>query len=138
MMAPIILPLIEIGARLIEKLFPDPAQRAAAQLQLLQLQQTGELKELEIRMSAIIAEASSADPWTSRARPTFLYVIYIIIMASIPMGALTVLAPDSAGNFIAGFKGWLAAIPEDMWWLFGAGYLGYAGVRSYDKKLGAK
>jgi hypothetical protein len=27
----------------------------------------------------------------------------------------------------------LMAIPESLWWLFGAGYLGYTGARSLDK-----
>jgi len=27
----------------------------------------------------------------------------------------------------------LGAIPENLWWLFGAGYLGYTGARSFDK-----
>lgn len=133
-MAPIVLPLLEIGGKLLEKLFPDPEQRAKHQLDLLTLQQNGQLRELEVRMSAILAEAQSADPWTSRARPLFLYVVYIIILMSIPMGIVTVIHPGSAGEFIAGFKAWLNAIPEDMWWLFGAGYLGYTGARSYDKR----
>jgi len=36
----------------------------------------------------------------------------------------------------AGMVAWLAAIPEEMWWLFGAGYLGYAGLRTWDKTKG--
>jgi hypothetical protein len=27
----------------------------------------------------------------------------------------------------------LGAVPESLWWLFGAGYLGYTGARSFDK-----
>jgi len=30
----------------------------------------------------------------------------------------------------------LNAIPESLWWLFGAGYLGYTGARSVDKWRG--
>ena len=32
--------------------------------------------------------------------------------------------------------GLLAAIPDSLWWLFGAGYLGYTGARSFDKWRG--
>ena len=133
-MAPFILPLLDIGGKLIEKLFPDPEQAAKAKLDLVRLQQDGQLKELETRMSAILAEAQSADPWTSRARPSFLYVVYIIILASLPMGVLYAISPSTAGDIATGFKEWLAAIPEPMWTLFGAGYLGYVTGRSYDKK----
>jgi len=128
--------LLGIGGKLIDKLIPDPSDAAKAKLDLLKMQQDGELHELETRMSAIVAEAKSADPWTSRARPSFLYVVYIIILAAIPMGVLHAYRPDVAANVAAGFKAWLAAIPDDMWWLFGAGYLGYTGARSLDKRKG--
>ena len=100
----------------------------------MQMEQEGGLKELQISMSAILAEANSEDPWTSRARPSFLYVIYIFILASIPFGALFAFKPDVADSVVTGVTSWLAAIPEEMWWMFGAGYLGYTGFRSYDKR----
>ena len=37
-------------------------------------------------MSAIVAEANSSDPWTSRARPSFLYLIYVLLLFAVPMG----------------------------------------------------
>jgi len=39
--------LIDAGMKLIERLFPDPQQKATAQLELLRLQQTGELAQLQ-------------------------------------------------------------------------------------------
>ena len=128
------LAILDIGSKLIDKVWPDPAQKAEAQAKLLTLQQNGELKELEISMSAILAEANSEDPWTSRARPSFLYVVYIIILSAIPMGVLHAISPETATNIAVGFKAWLEAIPDPMWTLFGAGYLGYAGARSFDKR----
>lgn len=125
--------IVGIGGKLIDKLFPDPAERARAELALLQMQQSGELKELEVRMSAILAEAQSADPWTSRSRPSFLYVMYSMILASIPMGMLHAWHPEVAGAIAVGMQSWLSALPEELWWLFGAGYLGYTGARSVDK-----
>ncbi|NOQ51827.1 MAG: hypothetical protein GQ578_06395 [Desulfuromonadaceae bacterium] len=126
--------VFDFGGKLLDKLFPDPAEKAAAQAKLMQLQQTGDLKELEIRMSAIIAEAQSADPWTSRARPTFMYVIYLMILASIPMGVLAAFAPAQASAIASGMQAWLAAIPDGLWATFGIGYTGYSVARSIDKK----
>jgi len=125
--------ILGIGGKLIDKLIPDEAQRAKAQLDLATLAQNGELKELETRMSAILAEANSKDPWTSRARPSFMYVFYILLLASIPMGVLFAISPETAAQVTEGFKGWLAAIPDAMWNLFMAGYLGYSASRSFDK-----
>ena len=83
------LPILELGGKLIDKLIPDPAAKAKAQFDLLQLQQQGEFKDEENRFSAIIAEAKSEDKWTSRARPSFLYVVYVLLLASLPMGLLS-------------------------------------------------
>ena len=130
--------ILGMGSKIIERVFPDPEQRAKAQLELLKLQQEGELKAMETSMSAIIAEAQSQDRWTSRARPAFLYVIYIMILASIPMGLLFVVDAEKAKQIIEGVRLWLEAIPDDMWTLFGLGYLGYAGARSWDKRIKAK
>ena len=133
-MIPLIGGIIETGMKILDKVIPDPAQKAAAKLQLLQLQQTGELKEMETALSAIIAEAQSADPYTSRARPSFLYVVYILLLSSIPMGILFAYSPETAKDITAGFKAWLDAIPEPIITLFGVGYLGYSGMRTLDKR----
>jgi hypothetical protein len=130
--------ILNIGAKLIDKLFPDPTERERAKLELLKQQQIGELQEIQIALSAIIAEANSTDPWTSRARPTFLYVIYSVIILCVIGAIVGVWWPDrvfTAGNNLSVL---LNAIPESLWWLFGAGYLGYTGSRSFDKWKGAK
>ena len=80
--------LIEVGGNLIDELFTSDEEREEAKLKLMALKQQGKLQEAEIKLSAIIAEANSKDPWTSRARPTFMYVIYLLILSSIPMGVL--------------------------------------------------
>jgi hypothetical protein len=126
--------LLELGGTIIDKIWPDPEARDRAKLELLKQQQAGEFKELEARYSAIVAEAQSSDRWTSRARPSFLYVMYILLLASIPFGLATVVAPDAAARFAEGFRAWFTAIPGDLYALMGAGYLGYAGFRTMDKR----
>lgn len=126
--------VFDLGSKLLEKFFPDPTERAQKQLELIQLQQSGDLKELEVRMSAIVAEANSNDPWTSRARPSFLYVIYVMILMSIPMGVLSAFEPAMADAIANGMQKWLAAIPGDLYALFGVGYVGYSGARMFEKR----
>lgn len=126
-----------IGSKIIDKLFPDPQAKAQAQLELLKMQQQGDLDEIKLQLSAIIAEAQSPDPWTSRARPSFLYVVYILLLWSIPMGVLAIFRPDMAASFTAGFKAWMAAIPDSILTLFGTVMTGYVLGRSWEKVKGA-
>ena len=125
--------VLTIGSQLIDKLIPDPAAKAKATLDLLALQQQGNLKEIETQLSAILAEAQSSDPWTSRARPSFMYVMYLLLLAAIPMGVLSFINPEAATQIANGFGEWLTAIPDSLYTLFGVGYLGYTGARSWDK-----
>lgn len=121
---------------LMERVLPDPQKQADMQLELAKMAANGELEEMKTSMSAIIAEESSADPWTSRARPSFLYVMYTMILMSIPMGVLYAFNPAAALGIASGFKQWLAAIPDSLYTLFGVGYLGYAGGRTWEKIKG--
>lgn len=130
--------IFAIGGKIIDKLFPNAEDKARAQLELLKMQQDGELEMVRTQLSAIIEEAKSSDPWTSRARPSFLYVVYILLLWSIPMGILTIFRPEAAVLFTEGFKAWLSAIPEPILTLFGVVMTGYVAGRSWEKVKGGK
>lgn len=125
--------VFDFGSKIIDKLFPDKTEAEKLKLAMLQQQQAGEFKDLEMRFSAIVAEANSQDPWTSRARPSFMYVMYTLLLAALPMGVLFAFQPDTAQAVTDGVGRWLNALPEELWWLFGAGYLGYSGARTFEK-----
>lgn len=129
--------IFDVGRSLIDKLIPDPEAKAKATHDLLVMQQNGELKELETRMSAILAEAQSADPWTSRARPSFMYVFYFIIISlTVVAPIIGVFHPEAMQLFFSNVGAGFVAIPEELWWTFSAGYLGYAGARTFEKSKG--
>lgn len=132
-MTPLLFPLISSIIDKIGAQFPSEAEKNAAKIMLLQAEATGELESVKTQLSAILSESASADPWTSRARPSFMYVIYLLILMGIPMGFLSAFDPVMATNIAAGFKAWLTAIPSDFVALFGVGYLGYTGARSIEK-----
>ena len=123
-------------ASLLDKLIPDKDARARAKLELLQLEGTQELRAIEARLGAIVAEAGSQDPWTSRARPSFLYVIYVLLLWSLPMGVLAAFSPATARDIAAGMNAYLAGLPEPLYALFGTGYLGYTAARQWGKVKG--
>lgn len=123
-------------ASIIDKIIPDKEAQAKAKIELLTLQGSQELKMLETQLQAIVAEANSADPWTSRARPSFLYVMYILLLASLPMGVLSAFNPSAAHEIAAGMNAYLAGLPEPLYALFGTGYLGYTAARQWGKVKG--
>jgi Holin of 3TMs, for gene-transfer release len=133
---PILDALISPIAALIDKIIPDPRARNAAKLELLKLQGSQEMDAIKTQMTAIVAEAQSNDPWTSRARPSFLYVMYAMILWAIPMGLIAAVRPEMARGIADGMNAYLAGIPEPMWALFGTGYLGYTVARSWGKSKG--
>lgn len=123
--------------KIIDKVIPDPQARDRAKLELLDMQNSQDLKMLEASLSAIVVEARSNDPWTSRARPSFLYVVYVMILWAIPMGVIAAFSPQSASAISAGITGYLQALPEPLYTLFGTGYLGYSAMRQWGKVKGS-
>jgi len=75
----------------------------------------------------------ATDPWTARARPTFLYVMYALLLWTIPMGMVAAISPEVAAAMIRGMAAYLAAIPEPLYALFGTCYLGYTVAREWGK-----
>lgn len=130
-----------VGVKLIDRIFPDKIaqaqERAQAEAVIANIQNDAEIRKITAQLSAIVAEAQSTDPWTSRSRPMFLYVIYIMLLMAIPMGFLEVFRPGVGVLVALGFKAWLMAIPDALYALFGAGYLGYTGARTIEKRRGA-
>lgn len=132
------IPLLSLIDNAIDKIFPDPAQRDAAKLSMIQAERAGELDQVKTELSVLIAEAQSADPFTSRARPSFLYVVYILILMGVPMGLLSVVNPPAATQIAAGFSAWLNAIPKDLIDMFTFVMCGYVAGRSWEKVKGRK
>lgn len=125
-------------ASIIDKVIPDKEARERAKLELIKLEGTQELDRIQARLSAIVAEANSADPWTSRARPSFLYVMYVLLLAAIPMGVLAAFQPETARAIAAGMNAYLDGLPEPLYALFGTGYLGYTAARQWGKVKGVE
>jgi hypothetical protein len=123
-------------ASIIDKIIPDKEARAKAKLELLKLEGTQEMQMVEARLQAIVAEANSQDPWTSRARPSFLYVMYAMILWALPMGVLAAFNPSAARDIASGMNAYLGGLPEPLYALFGTGYLGYTAARQWGKVKG--
>ncbi len=125
--------------KIIDKVIPDPAERDRIKLELMKTENQQMLDEAKTQLSAILAEEQSADPWTSRARPSFLYIMYLVILFCMTGGIIGIWFPAAMHQAADNINALLRAIPDSLWSLFGIGYLGYTGARSLDKwKSGVK
>ena len=66
--------LLDIGGKVLDRVFPDPAQQATARLELLKLQQSGELTQLAGQMEINKVEAASPSVFVSGWRPAIGWV----------------------------------------------------------------
>jgi len=120
------IPLIEAGLRIIDKIIPDPTAKAEAKRKLLEIQQTGELKEVEAAMNVIVAEAKSEHALTSQWRPITMLVFTAIVANNY------ILAP-----YLQAMFDWSVSLemPEQLWNLLSIGIGGYIFGRSGEKAV---
>ncbi|AUO78975.1 hypothetical protein [Salinibacter phage M8CRM-1] len=116
--------------------------KALAKLEQIQNDATARAQKhaetmLKLRTDTIRSEAESEDPWTSRARPMFMYVMYLVIVVNVLVApTVGVFYPDQMSLYFTHIGKGFKAIPGEVWATFTAGYLGYAGFRTYEKKAG--
>lgn len=73
--------VLDIGGKLIDRLWPDPTQRDQARLAMLELMQKGELTELTARAEVIQAEAQSEHALAATWRPILMLTFGALIVA---------------------------------------------------------
>jgi hypothetical protein len=118
--------LLDLGGKLLDKFFPDPTARAEAQRKLYEMQQAGQLQEMESAAKIIIAEAQSGSWLTASWRPiTMLTFVFIIANNYI-------LYPYLSLFFDTGLQ---LDIPPDMWDLLKIGIGGYTVGRTVEKSI---
>ena len=129
---------LPVIGKVIDKIFPDPAQRDEAKLRLLEMQQKGDLAELDAEVRLALgqlevnkAEAQSAHWWIGGWRPAvgwvcatglawnFVLQPFVMWVGAFQSPAITVPALD---------------VSELMVLLLGM--LGIGGMRSFDKRAG--
>jgi hypothetical protein len=72
---------LNLGGQLIDRFFPDPAQKAQANLALLEMAQKGELAELTGRMEIVKTEAASEHWLAANWRPLLMLTFGGLIVA---------------------------------------------------------
>ena len=102
--------LIDIGGKILDKVFPDPAQAEQAKLKFLEMQQNGELAKL----NADVAEAHElterlkadmvSDSWLSKnIRPM---VLIFILLAYTGFAVASMFDYETRGNYVELLGNW--------------------------------
>jgi hypothetical protein len=123
--------LLNIGNTLINKLFPDPAQAAQAQLALLKMQQDGELAAISGQMEINKIEAGSSSVFVAGWRPFAGWV------CGIGLAYVSIIEPVARliATFV-GYTGDFPAIDTTLTMQVLLGMLGMGGLRTLDKIKG--
>lgn len=127
------LALLDIGSKIIDRVWPDPQQRDAAKLELLKLQQAGEFKELEADLQANLAqievnkaEATNGNLFVSGWRPAVGWVcVSGLAYTFLVRPLLTYFGKTEA-----------PAIDIGSLIILLTGMLGFGGMRTYEKLNG--
>lgn len=123
--------IIEVGTKVFDRLFPDPAQATAAKLELYKLQQSGELTIIAGQMEINKIEAANSSVFVSGWRPFIGWVcgagcawnwlgLPIALFACEMMGKHIEMKPADISEML----------PLLM------GMLGLGGLRTYEKVAG--
>lgn len=138
-MNPLILTgVFEIGKQLIERFFPDPEKKAAAQFELLKMQQTGELAALtattdlaKAQLAVNEKEAQNASMFVSGWRPAIGWVCALALAYQFILRPLGVFLAQSLGHPIPTPPG----LDDTLWQLL-FGMLGLGSLRTFEKIKG--
>ena len=141
-MSPLLLSgLFDLGKGLIDRLFPDPAAKAAAQLELLRMEQTGALAQLaaetdlaKLQIQTNIEEAKSTNWWVAGWRPAIGWVCG----AGLAYAALVEPFARFAAKVWFGYTGDFPVIDTDLTLQILMGMLGLGAMRSVEKIKGAE
>jgi hypothetical protein len=121
---------LDLGNTLISRIFPDPVQADQAKLELLKLQQSGDLAIMTAQTDINKVEASSSSLFVSGWRPAigwvcalalaYQYLLKPLLMGFLPMFNITLALPG---------------LDDNLWQLM-MGMLGMGGLRTFEKIQG--
>lgn len=128
--------VFNIGRSILERLFPDPNQRAAAELELYKAQQEGQFKELDAELQRNLAqtninavEAANPSVFVSGWRPAVGWIGVGALAYHYLLRPLVPWVLQAAGHPVPDMPG----LDSGLFELVGL-MLGMGGLRSFDKK----
>lgn len=130
-MNPLLLgPIFEIGKTLLDRFVPDPAAKAAAEMELVKMAADGELKQVIAQLEINAREAAHPSIFVSGGRPLFMWI------GGFGFAYATIVQPIL--TWWARIKGWPEPpdVNSELLWVVVTGLLGIGGLRSVEKVKG--
>lgn len=127
----LIAPLLDLGKNIIDRMFPDPAQKAQAELELLKITQAGDLQVILKQLEINATEAANPSIFVAGWRP------FVGWLSGLGLAYATIVHNLLA--WLAQVQQWPAppAVDTDtLLYVLGA-LLGVAGLRTVEKVKGA-
>ncbi len=123
--------VLDIGGKLIDRMWPDPAQAATAKLELIKLQQSGDLAQMTGQLEINKVEAANANIFVSGWRPAIGWVCALALLYQYLVRPLAVAVFAAIGHPLPVMPG----LDENLWQLMMA-MLGMGGLRTFEKVQG--
>lgn len=124
-------PLLELGGKIIDRLFPDPQKKAEAELELLKLTQDGDLKTVLAQLEVNAREAAHPSLFVAGWRP--------FVGWGCGAGMLYATVGHNLLGWLALALGWPVppVVDADLLIYVLGGMLGIGGLRTVEKIKGA-
>jgi hypothetical protein len=130
-MNPLLLsPLLEFGKGILDRFFPNEADRRAAEAEFLKMAMEGELKQVIAQLQINAVEAAHPSIFVAGWRPFFGWAGGIGFIYSVMVQPMLA--------WYSGIKGWPAppTLNIDLLWVVITGMLGIGGLRTFEKNKG--
>ncbi|SNT33897.1 Holin of 3TMs, for gene-transfer release [Noviherbaspirillum humi] len=120
--------VLDVGSKVIDRLWPDPGQAAAAKLELFKLNQSGELTQIVGQLEINKAEAANASVFTSGWRPFIGWVCGAALVYQYLLRPIVTWIALLTGHTLPPLPG----LDDNLWQLL-LGMLGLGSLRTFEK-----
>ena len=123
--------LLEVGSKVIDRVWPDSTKAAEAKLELLKLQTSGELQAIAGQLEVNREEARNPSIFVSGWRPFIGWICGVALTYQYLLRPIISLSGELSGHPIPDVPG----LDDNLWELL-LGLLGLGGLRTFEKVKG--
>ena len=125
---PLIGSLVDVVKTVIDRVVPDPKQKAEALERLSAMEQSGDLQAMAQQIEVAKIDAASEDGFQRRARPFILWVCGVALAVQLVIGPLIAYGTSIAGHPVAP-----PVMDTELLTTLMIGMLGLGGMRTVEK-----